>query len=341
MIDLHLHLDGSLPPALLIKLAEKEGVVLPERTEEELIPFLTAPRDCQNLNEYLEKFSLPVSCMQSAATLTEAARGLAHELAVQGFIYAEIRFAPQLHQQKGLTPKQVIAAVLQGLWQAEREVPLLKTNLILCCMRGTDNEEANEETVRLAAEFLKGGNTDLSSTSNTYHAKVCAVDLAGAEALFPTKDFSELFALARKLDVPFTIHAGEAAGAESIEAALSFGARRLGHGVRVIESPKLLDEIIKRKIPLELCMTSNRQTKALPESTVYPLLYLLRKGALVTVNTDNMTVSGTTIAREFAALRAMGMTAQEEKQLFANGIKAAFLPETEKEKLREAIHAVY
>ena len=147
MIDLHLHLDGSLPPALLIKLAEKEGVVLPGRTEEELIPFLTAPRDCQNLNEYLEKFSLPVSCMQSAATLTEAARGLAHELAVQGFIYAEIRFAPQLHQQKGLTPKQVIAAVLQGLWQAEREVPLLKTNLILCCVVRTMKKPTKKPSV--------------------------------------------------------------------------------------------------------------------------------------------------------------------------------------------------
>ena len=341
MIDLHLHFDGSLLPRTILELAGEQRLPLPADEPDELKLFLTAPEDCGSLNEYLEKFSLPVSCMQSAATLTEAARGLAHELAVQGLIYAEIRFAPQLHQQKGLTQKQVIAAVLQGLWQAKREVPLLKTNLILCCMRGTDNEKANEETVRLAAEFLKGDNSNASGTLDTCHAKVRTVDLAGAEALFPTRDFSALFALARKLDVPFTIHAGEAAGAESIEAALSFGARRLGHGVRVIESPKLLDEIIERQIPLELCMTSNRQTKALPESMNYPLLYLLRKGALVTVNTDNMTVSGTTIAHEFAALRAMGMTAQEEKQLFANGIKAAFLPETEKEKLREAIHAVY
>ena len=331
MIDLHLHLDGSLPPALLIKLAEEEGIVLPGRTEEELMPFLVAPRDCQDLNEYLEKFSLPVSCMQSAATLTEAARGLAHELADQGLIYAEIRFAPQLHQQKGLTQKQVIEAVLNGLGKAGKEVPSLKTNLILCCMRGADNEKANRETIRLAAEFF----------NDHVCAKVCAVDLAGAEALFPTRSFSDLFAFARELDVPFTIHAGEAAGAESIEAALFFGARRLGHGVRVIERPELLEEIIEKQIPLELCMTSNLQTKALPQSTDYPLLYLLRRGAVVTVNTDNMTVSGTTIAHEYAALRAMGMTVQEEKLLLKHGVEAAFLPEMEKERLRETIEKLF
>lgn len=356
MIDLHLHLDGSLPPSLLFKLAEAEGVVLPGRTEKELIPFLTAPEDCQSLNEYLEKFSLPVSCMQSAVTLAEAARGLAHELAEQGLIYAEIRFAPQLHQQKGLTQKQVIEAVLKGLNQAKEEVPSLKTNLILCCMRGTDNQEANQETIRLAAECLKNtvpkttetsgasGTWDESGTwggSGTSGVNVCAVDLAGAEALFPTKNFGELFSLARKLHVPFTIHAGEAAGPESIEAALIFGARRLGHGVRAVEDPELLEKIIEEKIPLELCMTSNRQTKALPKAMTYPLLDLLRKGAMVTVNTDNMTVSGTTILREFAALREMGMTDREERRLLLHGAEAAFLSEEEKEKLREKMKRKY
>lgn len=323
MIDLHLHLDGSLPPSLLIKLADMEGVVLPERTEKELIPYLTAPKNCASLNEYLEKFSLPVSCMQSPQTLKEAARGLAHELAGQKMIYAEIRFAPQLHQQKNLSQKQVIEAVHQGLLSAREEVPALKTNLILCCMRGNDNQEANRETVRLAAEFLGNG--------------VCAVDLAGAEALFPTEDFSELFQLARELNVPFTIHAGEAAGTESIRSAVDFGARRLGHGVRVIEHPALLEEIIKKRIPLELCMTSNLQTKALPEGTPYPLLNLLRRGAVVTVNTDNMTVSGTTIEKEFSALRAMGMTRKEEKQLLFHAADAAFVSEAERAELKQRI----
>lgn len=349
MIDLHLHLDGSLPPALLFKLAKAEGVVLPGRTEEELTPFLTAPKDCQSLNEYLEKFSLPVSCMQSSFTLKEAAKGLAHALAGQGLIYAEIRFAPQLHQQKGLTQKQAVEAVLGGLDQAKEEGSLLKTNLILCCMRGADNGEANRETVRLAAEFLEAkasgiakiskasGGFGTEDGSGAFGAKVCAVDLAGAEALFPTEGFAELFSLTRRLGVPFTIHAGEAAGAESIEAALRFGAKRLGHGVRVMENPKLMAEIIERKIPLELCMTSNLQTKALPKDEPYPLLDLLRRGAMVTVNTDNMTVSGTTIAREFAALRAMGMTAREEKTLLLHSAEAAFLSASEKEKLREEI----
>lgn len=323
MIDLHLHLDGSLPPSLLLHLAQAEGVVLPGRTERELIPYLTAPKNCTSLNEYLEKFSLPVSCMQSPQTLKESARGLALALARQHIIYAEIRFAPQLHQQKHLTQKQVIEAVHQGLTLAQKEAPSLKTNLILCCMRGEDNQEANRETVRLAAEFLENG--------------VCAVDLAGAEALYPTEHFSDLFQYAKSLSIPFTIHAGEAAGPESIKAALSFGAKRLGHGVRVIEDPLLCEEILQKQIPLELCMTSNLQTKALPEKTRYPLLTLLRQGVRVTVNTDNMTVSGTTIEHEFSALRAMGMTAQEEKQLLFHAAEAAFLPETEQDNLKYLI----
>lgn len=322
MIDLHLHLDGSLPPSLLIRLAEAEGVVLPGRTEKELIPYLTAPKNCASLNEYLEKFSLPVSCMQSVKTLTEAARGLACALAEEKMMYAEIRFAPQLHLQKGLSQKRVIEAVRKGLGLAGEEAPSLKTGLILCCMRGEDNQAANRETVSLAAEFLGDG--------------VCALDLAGAEALFPTENFSELFQQARDLGVPFTIHAGEAAGPESIRWALSFGAGRLGHGVRVVESPLLLEEVIRKRIPLELCMTSNLQTKALPIQSPdeYPLLSLLRRGAAVTVNTDNMTVSGTTIEKEFSALRGMGMTVQEEKQLLLNAAEAAFLPEKEREELR-------
>lgn len=323
MIDLHLHLDGSLPPSLLLQLAKEEGVVLPGRTEEELIPYLTAPRNCASLNEYLEKFSLPVSCMQSPQTLRESAKGLALELARQHILYAEIRFAPQLHRQKNLTQKQVVEAVRQGLILAGEEAPSLKTNLILCCMRGDDNQEANRETLRLAAEFLDNG--------------VCAVDLAGAEALYPTENFSDLFQLAKTLNIPFTIHAGEAAGPESIKAAISFGAKRLGHGVRAVEDPLLLEEIIQKHIPLELCITSNLQTKALPENTRYPLLDFLRQGVPVTVNTDNMTVSGTTLEKEFSFLRAMGMTKQEEKRLLSNAAEAAFLPEAQRNNLKRMI----
>lgn len=330
MIDLHLHFDGSLLPRTILELAEEQGISLPARDPDELKLFLTAPKDCRSLNEYLEKFDLPLLVLQTREAIRKGMYTLLCSLKEQGMLYAEVRFAPQSHLKKGLTQEEVVKAAVLGMQEAAAG-SFFKAQLILCCMRGADSEKANRETIRLAAEFF----------NDHVCAKVCAVDLAGAEALFPTRSFSDLFAFARELDVPFTIHAGEAAGAESIEAALSFGARRLGHGVRVIERPELLEEIIEKQIPLELCMTSNLQTKALPQSTDYPLLYLLRRGAVVTVNTDNMTVSGTTIAHEYAALRAMGMTAQEEKLLLKHGVEAAFLPEMEKERLRETIEKLF
>lgn len=322
MIDLHLHLDGSLPPALLPKLAEIEGICLPAKEKRELIPFLTVSRTCSSLNEYLEKFTLPVSCMQSFSSLFEAGKGLVRELMREGLLYAEIRFAPQLHMQKGLTQHQAVEAVLAGIKQAEQEGEI-KTGLILCCMRGADNHQENIETVYTAAEFFGRG--------------VCAVDLAGAEGVFPTCDFSEVFALARRFSLPFTIHAGEAAGAESIWAALSFGADRIGHGVRCLEDAELVNELREKQIILEQCITSNYQTKAVSEGKGHPILTLLRQGLAVTANTDNMTVSGVKIADEFSRLKEMGMTKEEEKQLLRNSVKGAFLSDEEKDRLLHQI----
>ncbi len=323
MIDLHIHLDGSLPPGLLLELAELEGVALPAATEEELRPFLTVPPDCRSLGEFLERFALPVSCMQSIRTLSRAAWGLAEELAEQGLLYAEIRFAPQLHLEKGLTQEQVVKAVIDGMEKGSRG-KAIRTGLLLCCMRGADNGAENEETIRLAAAFLGRG--------------VSGIDLAGAEALYPTRDFADLFSLAGRLQVPITIHAGEADGPESVRAALSGGAKRLGHGIRAMEDPALLEKIKEEKITLEVCVTSNLQTRAVPPGAVHPILSLLRQGVRVTVNTDDMTVCGTTLARELALLNEMGMTREEERQLFENALDAAFVTEEERALLRQKMH---
>lgn len=150
MIDLHLHFDGSLPPELLFCLAMEQGIKLPAETPEELRPYLSAPVDCPDLNTYLERFALPLQILQTKEALTEAAAGLCSYLAQQGLLYAEIRFAPQSHTEKGLTQREVITAVLDGIDKSP-----LKANLILCCMRGDTNQKENEETVRLAAEFSR------------------------------------------------------------------------------------------------------------------------------------------------------------------------------------------
>ena len=323
MIDLHLHFDGSLLPRTVLELAQEQGILLPAKEPDELKLFLTAPESCKSLNEYLEKFDLPLKVLQTREAVRKAMYILVSSLKEQGMLYAEIRFAPQLHTKKGLTQERVVQAALLGMQEALAG-SFFRCKLILCCMRGADNREENLLTVQTAAAFLGRG--------------VAALDLAGAEALYPTEEFAEIFSLARELGVPFTIHAGEADGPESIEAALSFGASRIGHGVRAAEKPELLERLREQRIPLEICPSSNVQTKAVPSLSQHPVLEFLRQGLCVTVNTDNMTVSDTTIEKEFGLLsRELGMTAEDRKKLLLNAADAAFLTSEERWRLKDVI----
>lgn len=327
MIDLHLHFDGSLLPRTVLELAQEQNIVLPASDPDELKLFLCAPSDCGSLNEYLEKFDLPLLVLQTKEAVRKAMYVLTSSLKEQGLLYAEIRFAPQLHTKKGMTQEETVKAAIQGMQEALAG-SFFKAKLILCCMRGADNREENLLTVRTAAAFLGRG--------------VAAVDLAGAEALFPTEDFAEVFALAKELGVPYTIHAGEADGPESIWAALRMGASRIGHGVRACEDKELMEVLRERQIPLEMCPSSNVQTKAVPSFEEHPVLDYLRRGLLVTVNTDNMTVSDTTEEREYRLLsQRLGMTKEEHKKLLLNAADAAFLTAEERWRIKDVISRVF
>lgn len=310
MTELHLHLDGSLSPEFILKQADKDGIPLPADTPEALKPYLTVPDSCSSLNEYLEKFDLPLSVLQTEDALEQSIYDLMHRLSEEGLHYAEIRFAPQLHTKRALSQEAVTQAALSGLKEARRDFPI-EGKLILCCMRMADNWSANEITVDIASRYLTAG--------------VAALDLAGAEAVFPTKNFETLFRKASKRDIPFTIHAGEAAGPESIRDAIRFGAVRIGHGVRCVEDPSLVEELVRKQIPLEICPISNIQTKAFSHIRLHPVLKLLEHGICVTINTDNRTVSGTTLKREFETLRScLHMTDSQKARLLENARKSRF-----------------
>ena len=327
MIDLHLHLDGSLTPEDILTLGELSGASLPCDNAEALRPLLQAEADCKSLAEYLEKFDLPLQVLQTEETVRLAVYLLVKRLAEDGLVYAEIRFAPQLHLQKGLTQQQVVTAAVEGLNKAVAAFKM-PAQLILCCMRMADNKLENEETVRVGKAFLGKG--------------VCAVDLAGAEAAFPTENFTDIFALAKELDVPFIIHAGEAAGPESVWQALKLGAKRIGHGIRSAEDAALVATLGEKKIPLETCFTSNLQTKAVKNAENYPLQTFLTQGLAVTVNTDNMTVSGTDLKKEYKALqKAFGLSEEVLIQLACNGADAAFLTNEQKEHLKTKIRNTF
>ena len=321
-IDLHLHLDGSLSLASVRRLAEMQGITIPA-SDEEVKKLLSVSADCRDLNEYLEKFAFPGTLLQTREGLREAVRALAEELKAEGHIYAEIRFAPQKHCEKGLTQEDTVRAALEGL--ALTDFP---AQLILCCMRGDDNRAENLETVEVAAKYLGKG--------------VCAVDLAGAEALFPTKSFGDVFALAEKLGVPATIHAGEADGPESVRAALGFGTKRIGHGVRSAEEPELMKRLADSGIPLEICPTSNLNTVVVEELKDYPFRKLLDAGVKLTVNTDNRSVSATTLRREFGLLaETFRLTRDEVKTLLLNAADASFAPEELRKELKQRIEASF
>lgn len=305
LIDLHLHLDGSLSPETVRELAALAGVPVAQ-DDAALLEKLQVGEDCRDLNEYLEKFDFPCALLQTPEALTLAVRRLCGTLAAQGLLYAEIRFAPQLHTLQGMTQQAVVEAAVAGL-----DSDGFRANLILCCMRGDGNQAANLETVELAPRWLGRG--------------VCAVDLAGAEALFPTADFEPLFRRAKELGVPYTIHAGEADGPDSVWKALSFGTKRIGHGVRSLEDPALAAHLAAEGVTLELCPTSNLNTSIFEKIADYPLRQFLAAGVKVTVNTDNMTVSGVTLRSEFDRLTdAFSLTKDEVKTLALNAAHACF-----------------
>ena len=305
LVDLHLHLDGSLSVDIIRKLADVQQILLTE-SDAELQKKLQVEEGCTSLNEYLTKFDFPLTFLQTKEGIAESVFLLQEELKKEEISYAEIRFAPQLHLQKGLTQDEVVESAVKGLERSD-----LPAALILCCMRGGDVREQNMETVRMAGKYLGKG--------------VCALDLAGAEALFPTEDYEREFVLAKELGIPFTIHAGEAAGPESVRRAVSFGAKRIGHGVRAHEDAELMKELAEKGIVLELCPTSNLNTAIFSDIKEYPLRKLMDAGVRVTINTDNRMVSNTTLEKEYILLKeTFSLTQMEVETLMKNGVEASF-----------------
>ena len=320
-MDLHLHLDGSISVENYKRLAAISGIEVTQ-SDAELQNALQVPDNCKDLNEYLERFDLPLTVLQTPESIEESVVLLADELKQLGYIYAEVRYAPQLHLNRGLTQREVIEATIRG---AKRSA--IPVNLILCCMRGDTNHEANMETVELAGEYVSQNG-------------VVAIDLAGAEALYPTPNFTELFQKAQTLGVPFTIHAGEADGPESVKAALACGTKRIGHGVRSKEDSELVKRLAAEGITLECCPKSNLDTKIFASIEEYPFRYYLEQGVRITINSDNMVVSNTNVIREFQRLNAaFQLTKEEVKTVLQNSVQATFASEAVKAELLQQINA--
>lgn len=312
LIELHLHLDGSLRPETVWELAKEQGVELPVGTLEEVRQQMKVPEDCQTLEEYLKRFDLPLLVLQEESALERVTFELTEDLARAGLDYAEIRFAPQLSLQKGLTQDQVVQAAIRGAEQGMKAYPGIRVGLILCCMRGDQNEALNLETVEMVKKYLG--------------RVVCAVDIAGAEGLFDTRLFKPVFDKVNEYSLPMTIHAGEAAGLDSIRTALSYGTRRIGHGVAAAQDEALIKELARDGITLEVCVTSNFHTKVMNRLEDHPIRKLFDAGVRVTINSDNMTASDTNLAKEIRVLKdVLGFTEEEIETMEQYGWEARFL----------------
>lgn len=317
-IELHCHLDGSLRPSLVRELLAEQGLLCPAASDEMLRQRLQVSRECRSLAEYLEKFDLPLACLQEKSGLYRAAYELMRDVSEENVCYIEVRFAPMLSTEHGLGCREVIACVAEGLKDGEREFGVA-ASAIVCAMRHHPMEK-NLEMLRAAREFLGNG--------------VCALDLAGDEAAFATSGFAELFREAVRLDMPFTIHSGECGSVENVRTAVELGAKRIGHGIALGRDRGLQEVLREKRIGIEMCPTSNLQTKAVDDYSEYPMAEFLKDGLLVTINTDNRTVSGTTLTKETeVAVRRLGLDEAAVRVCMENAVECAFAPDETKHEL--------
>ncbi|GGO00638.1 adenosine deaminase [Saccharibacillus kuerlensis] len=319
-VDLHLHLDGSIKESTLWEIAVEQGIKLPVESAGELTPFMKVTEECRSLIEYLEKFDFVSVFLHKSDVLERIAYELVEQAAEQNCRYIEVRFGPQLHRAEGLSCEEVIDAVLRGLRRGEEEFGVVARGIAACLRHHSPH--MNMEVIAAAAAFKNQG--------------LVAVDLAGPEAAFPAHLHRAVFEYAQILDMPVTIHAGEAGGAENIhEAIVRLGATRIGHGVRLRENPKVLEMARNLGIVLEMCPVSNYQTKAMESWDSYPIREYFDAGLKLTINTDNLTVSDTSLIKEYLILiEKFGFTLPEIGTLILNGVDAAFLRPEEKARLR-------
>lgn len=323
--DLHCHLDGSMRLKTILELAEKQGVKLPAQDEAGLARAIHMGEMCKNLEDYLVAFDVTCSVLQTEEALFRAAYELGLDAAAEGVRYIEVRYAPVLHQARGLKLTHIIDSVLEGLRAAKHQTRI-KYGVILCGIR----HMSPETSLRLAELCVAYKNRG-----------VVGFDLAGAEANFPAKEHRQAFQLILKNNVNCTAHAGEAYGPESISQALHYlGAHRIGHGVRLREDGDLLNYVNDHRIPIECCPSSNLQTRAIADMKAHPLKFYFDYGLRVTINTDNRLITDTTVTREFLiAHRELGLSLEDLTVIMVSAFKSAFLPFREKQDLLKAVNA--
>ncbi|HCW52596.1 MAG TPA: adenosine deaminase [Clostridium sp.] len=322
-IDLHCHLDGSVRPETIIDIANKENIKLNSYDINEIKKEIIVPLNCSSLDEYLRAFTIPNLVMQSKESLRRIAFELYEDAAKENVKYMEVRFAPVLHTVRGLTLEEVIESVLTGIHDAEKKFDI-KGNLILGCMRFMSVEKAFE-VVEAGRKFLDKG--------------VVAVDLCAGEEEGFCRKFIEPIALAKKYGYRITIHAGETGIGENVlEAVKLLGAERIGHGVYIKDCEEAYEIVKEKHITLEMCPTSNVQTKAVSSFQNHPIYDFYKDGINISINTDNRTVSDTTMTNEAQLVNEnFHITFEDYKKIYNMSIEASFASQNIKDELKKKL----
>jgi len=324
--ELHCHLDGSVRPATLIELGRDQKVPMPKDDAEALGHHMRVD-DARNLEEYLSRFEVTLSVMQTAEAMERIAYELAADCAKEGVRYLETRYAPILNIRGELSLAEAVEAPLRGLARAEKEYGIV-SRVIVCALRNQP-PATSLQLARLAVDFQGHG--------------VAGFDLAGGEIGNPAALHHAAFEHAQAAGLPCTCHAGEGDGASSIAQAVhQCHAHRIGHGTRLREDPALLAEIKAAGVALECCITSNVQTRACDSFDTHPLRAYFDAGLKVSLNTDNRLMSGTDLVNEYAlAAKHLGFTLDELCRLARQGFETSFLPDAERARLLARVDAEF
>jgi adenosine deaminase len=316
--ELHCHLDGSLRPETMIDLGIEYDRPMPAADAESLRDYMIVD-DARHLEDYLERFAITLSVMQTEPALERIAYELAEDAARDGVRYIEVRYAPVLNVREGLSLEQAVEAPLRGLARAEEEHGIIG-RVIVCAIRNMA-PSVSQELAELAVAYR--------------HRGVVGFDLAGGEAGHPAKAHVSAFNYARSHDLACTCHAGEGDGAESVREAVHVcGADRLGHATRLIEDSSLTDYCNDRRITLEICLTSNVQTRASESYASHPFREYYNRGLNVVLNTDNRLMSGVTLTDEYVhAGQSLDFSFDELARVALNGFESCFLPYEERIRL--------
>lgn len=330
-IQLHDHLDGGLRPGTIIELAGERNIKLPANDPEELARWFFRGSDQGSLPKYLEGFVTTLSVMQDEEALIRVAREHVLDLAADGVVYGEVRFAPILHMQLGLDPSRVLEAVLEGIRSGCEETGI-DVRIIVCSLRHME-PEASLQSAQLAVSFRDQG--------------VVGFDLAGDESGHPPTHHNDAFQYLRRSNFNITIHAGEAFGLSSIWQAIQHcGAHRIGHATRLVEDDTvpgdhrgtLGEYILDHRIPLEMCLSSNLHTGAVRDIKDHPFPRYLVEGYRVCLNVDNMLMSATTLSKEWQlAVDLFDLDLDDLERIAINGMKGAFC---EHSRRREVIQEI-